>query len=235
LREEIFNFYRDVYAEDIIATDNILGFKNKYFNNHIMTPHFLLNQDVSTAEVLEHKNLMGRNHYWLNSLVDTLDYEINNTIKNHVGIQYVFNTKKLLNLAIPGYRIEIIQNLSQMQRNKLSEITFLNSFNLSLDTQAKIGIVVRNSNAKVEYLLAYDNREVIGGYIIVHGQNISLLINGSLNVEYRHTGIFKQMLSSGVNHCLENEGKHATFYWTFNDKLMGRGDFILNSRIFSFK
>jgi hypothetical protein len=229
----VVRFYKDIYRASLVEGDGIIGFQNKYFNNAIMSPNFLTRNDLPACLIEEHRKKFDRDSYWLN-IFSGQSFKSINSFEKGLNLQYVLNNRKHHNPIGYMYRFEVISHLFGRTKEDFMELTALNSFGLDVPTQNKISKVIGDSRAGVEYLLAYKGSELIGGFTIVHGKELSLFINGSLMPIYRQQGVFKKMLATGINHSIE-QGKEGAIYWTLNDRLKNQGNAHIDLDILDFK
>lgn len=228
----ILDFYKDIYRKNIIKSDGVIGFRNSYFNNAIMSPNFLQCNKLNRNIIEEHRNTYKLDQYWLN-VFNGKHIIKDEKLKKGLSLQYVLNNKKIHNPHGYEYRFEVVGHLFGKTKNDFMKMTCLNSFGLDLDTQELIGRVVQESSANIEYLVAYHGNNLIGGFTILHGKDYSLFINGSLSRAHRDKGVFKKMLATGINHSID-QGKLGSFYWTLNEKLKNKGNSTIELDIYNY-
>lgn len=221
----VFDFYRDIYRDQMLETNELLGFSNPFFNNPIMTPCFSKSLHPNLDEFDKFHRLLNRKSSWINSF----NKIINKTPR--LNLQYTVMNQVLENKFDDEFHLSLRSGLSKYEENELKRKTDENSFQLEIETQNQIHQVLKLAKAEIEYMLLTDHYNIIGAVTIVHGEKSSLLINGFVDKEHRDRGLAKRIIAGSVNHCL-GIGKTSVFYWTFNEKLQNKSPNQKNSFIY---
>ncbi len=219
--ESVINFYLDVFKRDIVRTKNMIGFRNKFFVNPIMTPNFVLNK-ISDNEIAEQSLNIGTDDLWFNCFESFVD-------SSRLNKDVILSPEYIVETEIHNFdELELnykVLDLYFGNSEKYQTLVCDNSYNLPIATQINILKVLSHSDSKVETFVASNKRDdICAGATLVHGKATSMLLNGFVDEEFRGTGLFKAFHANCKRRCFEL-GSSAVFYWTFNDKLKGKGQY----------
>jgi len=221
VKEIVLEFYTEVYKDNLIRTKNIIGFKNDFFNNVIMTPNFSLSNKISDKELQLHKDKLGRDKYWCNHFLSLGELQLKHKEKD-LELQYVVEREVFPFQQYSNFEFTVYSNISSHLKLDYMKSVERNTLGLSLNTLKLINEVIHQSNGKVEYFLSRSPNKIEAGLVMIHSSETSLLINGFVDKEQRGSGLFKEFYGRALGHCFDR-GSDNVFYWTFNKKLKNKG------------
>lgn len=229
IKDIVLSFYCEVYRENMIATDRLVGFKNLYFNNPIMCPNFLISDHATIDDILLHKQKLGRGEYWLNHFITSQEIA-EEYFSQRARLQYVVEGRREIDFVKTDINYEIWSDRSRSDYVEFQKQVAKSSSALDIQTQNLINAVITNSCGKIEYLVGRKSGKILAGLIIIHSSSSSLIINAFIDSKIRGQGYFKGLHQRVLTHCFENGSSHI-FYWTFNEMLKNKGAICEDLRI----
>jgi len=222
ISNEVIEFYIDVFNKNIVRSKNMVGFRNGIFDNPIMTPNFVLNENVTQEEIVFQTKQMKAERLWLNCFESRCNHE---SFGGEIILcpEFVMETRSHSSQCV-GHDFCVIKVNEQSSIDEYLGVVERNSFNLSIVTQKMILNVLLSNNANVEVLVSKSKvGEISCGATLIHGKKSTLFINGFVDNKFRGSGLFKNLNERAKRRCFDR-GNKSVLFWTFNEKLKGRGE-----------